>query len=130
MTSLIIPLYQPGDVLQRTWQTLRRFIDYQPDAWEVVFVSDGCTDGSVECLVRWRESARADWCRILAYQPNRGKGWAVRVGLHAARGEVRVFTDVDLAYSFEDLRVVHAVRDGAPLAITSRVHPRSSVPFP
>src|SRR5690348_17664989 len=33
--------------------------------------------------------------------PNRGKGHAVRQGLLAARGDWRLFTDVDLAYGLD-----------------------------
>jgi dolichyl-phosphate beta-glucosyltransferase len=40
---------------------------------------------------------------VIGYSPNRGKGYAVRAGLLAARGRFRIFTDVDLAYRLADV---------------------------
>jgi dolichyl-phosphate beta-glucosyltransferase len=69
--------------------------------------------------------------RLLSYTPNRGKGYAVRQGLLAARGAWRLFTDVDLAYGFEDvLRVAESLRAGADVAVASRSHPASRVTLP
>ncbi|MFO0814479.1 MAG: glycosyltransferase [Gemmatales bacterium] len=131
MNSLIIPSYNPGTGLRQTWHAVSQFITRERESWEVLFVCDGSRDGSVEQLHRWCEEDRADWCKVLSYAPNQGKGHAVKAGLLAASGEVRVFTDVDLAYSFEELQsVVAAVRQGAPVAIASREHPESFALLP
>lgn len=131
LTSLILPNYNPGPALERTWHDLCQFISCQRTPWEVIFVCDGSTDGTIEQLHQWRQEDKADWCRVLSYSPNRGKGMAVRVGLEAARGAVRVFTDVDLAYTFDDLlRVVNEVEQGAAVAIASREHPESHALLP
>jgi dolichyl-phosphate beta-glucosyltransferase len=67
----------------------------------------------------------------VAYAPNRGKGYAVRRGLEAARGDWRLFTDVDLAYGLDDvLRVAEALHAGADVAIASRLHPESRLILP
>src|ERR1700693_2047626 len=108
--SLVLPAYNPGPVVDRTWPEVARFLDCQTERWEVLFVCDGCTDGAAERLSRLTRSA-ADRVRVLSYAPNRGKGYAVRRGLEAARGHWRIFTDVDLAYGFEDiLRVAATLR--------------------
>jgi glycosyltransferase involved in cell wall biosynthesis len=45
--------------------------------------------------------------RVLSYRPNRGRWFAVRTGMLAARGELVVFTDADGSYQPSDLdRVV------------------------
>jgi len=63
--------------------------------------------------------------------PTRGKGHAVRQGLRAARGQWRVFTDIDLAYGVEDvLRLAQTLQGGADVAIASRYHPQSRVTLP
>src|SRR5262245_60008313 len=129
LTSLILPAYNPGPRLQQTWQELRRFLDQAPGNWEVLFVCDGCTDGTPE---RLQQLARADgWARVLRHEPNRGKGYAVRRGLAAARGAWRIFTDVDLAYPPSDvLRVAERLWQGADVVIGSRCHPDSRVLLP
>jgi dolichyl-phosphate beta-glucosyltransferase len=130
VTSLVFPTYNPGPVLERTWHEVRRFLEQAPGSWEVLFVCDGCTDGSAERLTEW---ARADAgrVRVLAYAPNRGKGYAVRRGLEATSGAWRIFTDVDLAYRMEDiLRLAEELWAGAPVAIASRSHPESFMVLP
>ena len=128
VTSLVLPAFNPGPAVERTWDAVRSFVDDRPDPWEVLFVLDGCTDGSRELLAdlaRRDDDARL---RVLSYFPNCGKGYAVRTGLLAARGEYRLFTDIDLAYRFEDIaRTADEVRRGAEVAIASREHPESTI---
>jgi glycosyltransferase involved in cell wall biosynthesis len=130
--SLILPAYNPGAEVVRTWHAVDRFVADQRaagDAWEALFVLDGCTDGTAERLAEL--GAGGARVRVLSYPQNRGKGHAVRTGLLAARGAYRLFTDVDLAYSFEDvLRVAGALRAGAEVAIASREHPDSRMLVP
>jgi dolichyl-phosphate beta-glucosyltransferase len=129
ITSLILPAYNPGPVLQRTWQAVQSFLARTAN-WEVIFVCDGCTDGSTERLTKYLSQA-AGTVRVVSYFPNRGKGYAVRQGLAVAHGRWRVFTDVDLAYGFEDVvRVSGVLQDGADVAIASRTHPESLVTVP
>jgi dolichyl-phosphate beta-glucosyltransferase len=57
----------------------------------------------------------------LSYRPNRGKGHAVRVGMLAATGQRRLFTDADLSTPIEELSALMAALDaGADIAIGSR----------
>lgn len=128
MTSLVLPAYNPGPAIESTWLALRAFLREQADPWEAVIVLDGCTDGTAERLERMEFDRRI---RVVSYGPNRGKGHAVRTGLLAARGECRIFTDIDLAYGFDDiLRIADAVRSGAAVAIASRTHPASEILLP
>ena len=131
MTSLVLPAYNPGPArLTRAWAALRQFLQTRPD-WEALVVLDGCTDGSAECARRLARARPAANLRAEGYASNRGKGYAVRHGLLLARGERRVFTDIDLAYRFPDiLRVDAALRAGADVAIASREHPQSLVKLP
>ncbi len=130
MFSLIFPTYNPGRLLERTCQYVQSFLRQASDDWEVLFVCDGCTDGTPERLAQWVR-ASSDPIRVLQYAPNRGKGYAVRHGLAAARGGWRLFTDVDLAYSLDDVvRVAQVLRAGADVAIASRTHPQSRLVLP
>src|SRR5437867_12934175 len=120
LTSLILPAYNPGRLIDRTWSQVRDFLRQVAGKWEVVFVCDGCTDNTAESLGRLTrgDSHRV---RIISYSPNRGKGYALRQGLAAARGEWSIFTDVDLAYGFDDiLRVARVLQSGSHVAVASR----------
>ena len=122
--SLILPLYNPGQRLQQTLSELTDFVASESNRWELVFVCDGCTDGSSEHLKEW-SNGRTD-VQVLSYSPNRGKGYAVRQGLLAATAHYRIFTDIDLAYPFGDIRrVAWKLRAGHEVVIGSRTHPDS-----
>jgi dolichyl-phosphate beta-glucosyltransferase len=130
LTSLVFPAYNPGPRIERTWQAVQHFLRFAPGRWEVLFVCDGCTDGTparLEDLTR----AVPGPVRVLTYAPNRGKGYAVRRGLDAAAGQWRLFTDVDLAYGLDDVvRLAQALWAGADVAIASRTHPDSRLVLP
>lgn len=129
MTSLVLPAFNPGPAVVQTWHAVERFLAVRArrgDPWEAIFVLDGCTDGTPQRL-----PSNHPRIRVLVYPDNRGKGFAVRTGLLAAQGSIRLFTDVDLAYPFRDvLRVAATIRAGAPVVIGSRTHPESRVRVP
>src|SRR5262249_33927544 len=123
VVSLVFPTYNPGPRVESTWQQLQAFRPWAPADWEFLFVCDGCTDGTPDRLRALADGA-GDRVRVLSYPHNRGKGYAVRLGLAQARGRWRLFTDVDLAYGFPDIvRLADTLRHGADVAIASRVHP-------
>jgi dolichyl-phosphate beta-glucosyltransferase len=131
VTSLVFPAYNPGPSVARTWAAVRDFFRARPDPWEAVFVCDGCTDGTAERLHALAAESNDPRLRVLSYTPNRGKGYAVRTGLLAARGDWRVFTDVDLAYGFGDVsRIADELKAGSAVAIASRDHPDSEMTLP
>ena len=73
-----------------------------PEA-EIVLVSDGSTDRTPE-LAR----GYAPQVTTVHYEPNRGKGHAVRTGMLTARGRIRIFTDADLPFGTEGVAAVYA----------------------
>lgn len=124
--SLVLPLYNPGERLQRTLAQMDDFVASATDHWELVFVSDGSTDGSNKLIQSWANGR--DGVQLIDYSPNRGKGYAVRQGLLAATAQYRIFTDIDLAYPFGDiLNVAWQLRSGHDAVIGSRMHPESRI---
>lgn len=87
--SIVVPAYNEGPTVG---DTLSELMAWFPSA-EVILVSDGCTDDT--CAVARSLSPPVS---VVEYRPNRGKGYAVRMGMLAARGEVMVFTDADLPF--------------------------------
>lgn len=135
LTSLVVPAYNPGRILDRSLPQLERFLATTSEPWEVVLVSDGCTDGSGERLLSWAEALdrrlKGQPVRFLSWSRNRGKGQAVKAGLLAARGRFRIFADVDLAYDFVEIRrVARLLWAGHPVVIADRSLPESRVTLP
>jgi len=122
--SVVIPAYNEK---LRLPATLARIDAYLRTAWpdhEVLVVDDGSTDGTADAA---RAAGIATLC-VLDHTPNRGKGYAVRRGMLAARGVRRLMTDADLSTPIEDLGRLSAALDaGADVAIGSRAVKTSNV---
>lgn len=120
--SVVLPCYQSAALAHRSVDRLCDFFEGAPLTYEIVVVDDGGKDfapGAFE---------GRDHVRLLELPVNRGKGAAVRAGMQAARGDVRVFTDVDLPYDLDLIEVMAAcIREqGYHLVIGDRTLPGST----
>ena len=122
--TLCIPLYNEEAILRETIQTVSQYMNAAfPDDHEVIFVDDGSTDHSKSIL----EELCVGTVRYISYQPNRGKGCAVRQGMLAGEGDLIIFTDCDLAYGLDVVAEMVNLFDAHPeydAVVGSRVkHP-------
>jgi len=88
MISVIVPGYN----VQRTLDAcLEALLDQTMprDRYEIIYVDDASTDGSVEVAQRYPEVA------LIRLEANRGQANARNVGLAQAKGEIILFTDAD-----------------------------------
>jgi polyisoprenyl-phosphate glycosyltransferase len=90
--SVVLPVHNEEGHLAEEVVRIRSAFDGSEFSYEVIVVDDASTDGS-------RAVARGlDGLRLIELPVNRGSGYARRVGSLAARGEVVVWTDVDMTY--------------------------------
>jgi len=85
-TSAIVAAYNEEKTLAEVLGALTR----SPLIDEIIVVSDGSTDGTVE-IARGFEGVTT-----IALRENCGKGYAMRVGVDYARGDVLFFVDGDM----------------------------------
>ncbi|MGB8645867.1 MAG: dolichyl-phosphate beta-glucosyltransferase [Anaerolineae bacterium] len=100
LLSVVIPAYNEE---KRLPQTLARVHDYlagRSYPSEVLVVDDGSTDRTADMVSLF---ARTHKNIRLVSSDHRGKGFAVRVGMLAARGHVILFSDADLSTPIEDV---------------------------
>ncbi|MCS7208001.1 MAG: glycosyltransferase family 2 protein [Fimbriimonadales bacterium] len=117
--SVVIPAYNEATRIERTLQRITEYLDARGDTYEILVVSDGSTDDTEGIVLRFAQSHPQ--VTLLAYQPNRGKGYAVRYGILRARGERILFSDADLATPIEELEKLEPyLEQGYPIAIGSR----------
>ena len=90
--SVILPVYNEVGHLQDEVDRVRAGLDASEFSYEIIVVDDGSTDGSAE-LAR-----ELDGVRLAQFGQNRGSGAVRRVGTQLARGDVVVWTDVDMTY--------------------------------
>lgn len=117
--SVIIPMYNEASIIQDTAKTLYEYMSQRFEDWELLFSDDGSSDGCGDLV---RELALPN-VRVVGYEKNHGKGCAVRTAMLEACGDIRMFTDADLAYGTEVIGRVadtFAENPDADLVIGSR----------
>jgi dolichyl-phosphate beta-glucosyltransferase len=121
--SIVIPAYNEEQRLLPTLERLHAFLAAQPLRYEIVVVDDGSQDNT--CGVVALAMATIPNLRLERQSPNRGKGAAVRRGMLAARGQIRVMCDADGSMPPEQLPRLLApiVACQAEIAIGSRYAP-------
>ena len=101
MLSVVVPAYNESVRLPATLERLREYLDAAGEPYQVIVVDDGSRDDTVAQA----EATAAGWPQmcVLRLARNMGKGAAVRAGMLAASGELRLFTDADLSAPIEEL---------------------------
>lgn len=118
--SVVIPAYDEAPRLPAYLRQVVNLFDERGEPYEVIVVDDGSRDDT-QARVREFQAAHRR-VRLIALPQNRGKGYAVRVGMVNARGTFRLFADADGATPIAELkRLEPALRVGADIVIGSRV---------
>jgi len=117
--EIVIPAYNEEDRIGRTLARIREYYSGQNYTWRVTTVSDGSKDNTSK--VAEDVVGDDDRFRVIAYEQNRGKGYAVRVGMLAANADRILFCDADLATPQEETeKLMVRMEQGADIAIGSR----------
>ena len=125
--TFILPVYNAGTFIEGTLRQVHAWLEARPEAWELIVVDDASPDDTPALLDAFREEYPESAIQRFRFSENRGKGFAIRVGLALARGEYVIFTDCDLAYPLDNVtRVLAALDAGADAAIACRVLPEST----
>lgn len=101
--SIVIPAYDESDRLRGPLERVFEYLESGKVSAEIIVVDDGSSDGTTETA----RSVFADHpqidSRVVTYSPNRGKGYAVRVGLKESRAHIALFSDADLSTPIEEM---------------------------
>jgi glycosyltransferase involved in cell wall biosynthesis len=99
--TMIIPVHnEQGRIASKLVNTAA--LDYPRDRLQVLFVSDGSTDGTVEMIA----SRKPNWMDLIELPVRGGKASALNAGLARATNEILVFSDASIALQPEALRQI------------------------
>ena len=127
--SLIIPAFNEAERIGPTLRRFHRFLAARPASFEILVVDDGSSDDTVALVMAL--AGELPGLRVLRSPANRGKGHAVRLGMLAATGQVRLFSDADGSTPIDELDpLLQALAAGADIAIGSRYLAASRVTRP
>ena len=126
--SVIIPAFNEAVRLKKTLPELREFLWQSDVTWEVVLVDDGSEDGTSQIP---QNIFTENELQIVRYETNRGKGYAVKKGVQAAKGGICLITDADFSYPIgQFVKLKTCLDQGYDIAIGSRALPESNVVVP
>lgn len=91
--SIIIPAYNEEERIVKTLRRVDAYLKEQVFPAEIIVVIDGAKDNTAK-VASDLQSEIAN-LRIIDRKENRGKGYTVREGMLAAKGEIRLFSDAD-----------------------------------
>jgi glycosyltransferase involved in cell wall biosynthesis len=129
LLSVVVPVYNlAGSIVENVAEIRRRIVSGLGEPFELIVVSDGSADRTEEHLLEAREAR----LRVIHYDRNLGKGYAVKAGSLAARGRWIAFVDADLDLDPASIPTFLATArdESLDFAIGSKRHPASRVDYP
>lgn len=100
--SVVVPLYNEAESLPELFAWIGRVMAEHGFTYEVLFVSDGSTDGSWDVIERLH-AEHPDVVRGIKFRRNYGKSPALYCGFERAEGDVVITMDADLQDSPDEI---------------------------
>ncbi|MBT6782176.1 MAG: glycosyltransferase, partial [Candidatus Marinimicrobia bacterium] len=91
--SVVIPVYNEVDSLRELHHQLTQSLS-PFESYEILFIDDGSSDGSVDLIKRMSETD--DHINLIQFHRNYGKSAALAEGFKYAEGDYIVTMDADL----------------------------------
>lgn len=95
--SIVVPAFEEEERLGRTVEEILVFLRETRPTGELIVVDDGSRDRTSEVAREVCAKFPEVRSKVLRYEQNRGKGFAVRTGLEAAEADIALFSDADLS---------------------------------
>ena len=99
--SMVVPALNEEELVDEFMEKSVQDLQAVTDDWEIVFVDDGSTDGTLELAQAWAD--RYEQIQVVSLGRNLGNGANVEVGFRHATKEVVFNNTVDAFFNTEDL---------------------------
>ncbi len=130
LLSVIIPAFKQGLTIKKDLETVDKVLSegLVDMDYEIVCVVDGKVDDTFDVA----SSTKSPNIKVIGYEQNRGKGYAVRFGMVRARGDLISFLDAGMDISPKGIMMLMAHMDwyNADIIVGSKRHPVSRVNYP
>lgn len=125
--SLIVPSYKKGKTIIANIRRLQKVLNTVRYDYEIIIVVDGIFDKTFEKIKR----AKLKNVRVYAYKNNQGKSYAIRLGMHFAKGDYVMFIDAgeEIDPNGISMLLEHMEWYDADIIVGSKRHPASYVNY-
>lgn len=111
--SIVIPAYEEEARLKPSLEKIVAYIREAAPNTEVILVDDGSKDRTAQSAEEYFSEVPDIAARVIRYEENRGKGYAVKTGLEAAGADIALFSDADLSAPIEEMpKLIDPIRSG------------------
>jgi len=124
--SILMPCYNEGSHIRDSLVRIGSMLEGASLDYEIVVVDDGSRDATAEEASKILDGH----VKVVSYQPNRGKGYALMYGFKRVTGDVVIFMDSDLEIATPDINSYVQALANADIAVGSKRHPQSVVEAP
>ena len=127
--SIVVPAFNESKRLGASLRAIGSYLDQRREDNELIVVDDGSDDDTAAVAEQSLADSATVALRVIRYEPNRGKGHAVRTGLMAAQANIVLFSDADLSTPITEApKLVDPILNGeCDLTFGSRALDRSLI---
>jgi len=125
--SLILPAYKQEKSIVKNLKRLIKELDLIRYDYEIIVVIDGEVDKTFQKL----KKAKLAKVKIIFYKNNRGKAYAIRMGMSKAKGDYVMFMDAGMEINPNGISMLleHMEWYEADIIVGSKRHPASLVHY-
>lgn len=126
--SLIVPAYKQEKTIIKDIENLSEVLSSLSIDYEIIVVVDGFFDKTYDIL----KKSGAKNLKLLGYEKNIGKGFAIKYGVEKAKGDIIGFIDAGMDLDPSEISIMLNMMDWnqADIIIGSKLHPESKVNYP
>jgi len=97
---------------------IQKYFKKKSFSYEIILVNDGSYDGTLSAIKKYNKQK---YFKLITYNKNRGKGYAIKQGMIAATGKYRLFTDIDLSTPIKEFnKFIPHLRNNAVIIATRK----------
>ncbi|MCA9372387.1 glycosyltransferase [Candidatus Woesebacteria bacterium] len=125
--SLIIPSFKQEKTIVKDIKRIKKITDNIRYDHEIIIVIDGKVDNTLQKLKKTNISN----IKIISYQKNQGKSYAIRVGMNKAKGDYVMFVDAGMEIDPNGISMLleHMEWYNADIIVGSKRHQASQVKY-
>ncbi len=111
--SIVVPAFEEQTRLGDSIKQILAYIEREKLSAELIVVDDGSKDDTAKIAEAVTFEFPDLQTKVIRYEENRGKGFAVKTGLIAAAADIAVFSDADLSTPIEEMpKLVKPIQTG------------------